>query len=426
VNIYAIDPRGLSAGGDELIETASVADAGRPLDASDPNFGNNSVTTRTDLGAMSLNRELEAAQDTLRSLSERTGGFATLNSNDFSTAFNRIVDENSSYYILGYYSSNEKRDGKYRAIDVRLANHPGLAVRARKGYLAPSGKTQASTVATDGAPEVSAVLRELLRSPVPVNGIAFSATAATFKGTPPNNTVVVSVEARAADLKLTPKEGKLAGNVAIALAIVDGDGKLRGSVAPTLALGLRPESYDQITKRGSIRVISQFALPPGRYQLRAAALAADARTNGAVQYDLEVPDFTKARVALSSVALASSWAPLSLTAADKHLDESLPEPTTQREFSPEEELTVYAEPYDNQPAPVHKVSVTSTVRSDAGQVVFNNVVERTSDDLKSARGVSTRIPLKSLPPGLYVLTIEARSELGNPEPASRLLQFRVR
>jgi VWFA-related protein len=426
VNIYAVDPRGLSAGGDELVETASLADAGRPLDASDPNFGNNSATSRTDLGAMSLNRELEAAQDTLRSLSERTGGFATLNSNDFSTAFNRIVDENSSYYILGYYSTNEKRDGKYRAIDVRLANRPGLVVRARKGYLAASGKTQTSAVATDGAPEVSAQLRELLRSPVPVNGIAFSATAATFMGTPPNNTVVVTVEARVTDLRLTPKEGKLAGNVAIALAVVDGPGKLRGSVAPTLALHLRPETYDQITKRGSIRVISQFALPPGRYQLRAAALAADAKNSGGVQYDLEVPDFSKARLSLSSVALVSSWANLSLSAADKHLDERLPEPTTQREFSSEEELTLYVEPYDNQRTPVHKVLITSTVRADDGHVVFKDVMERSNEDLKNARGVSTRIPLKALRPGLYVLTVEARSELDNLEPVSQLLQFQVR
>ena len=71
-------------------------------------------------------------------------------------------------------------------------------------------------------------------------------------------------------------------------------------------------------------------------------------------------------------------------------------------------------------------SVSSTIRSDAGQVVLTDVVERSSDDLKTARGVSTRIPLKALRPGLYVLTVETRSELGNAEPVSRLLQFRVR
>jgi hypothetical protein len=266
----------------------------------------------------------------------------------------------------------------------------------------------------------------LLRSPVPVSGIAFSATAATFRGTPPNNTVVVAVEASVTDLRLTSKDGKLAGNLAVALAVVDSDGKLRGSVAPTLALGLRPETYSQIVQKGSIGVVSQFALPPGRYQLRAAALAADAKNSGAVQYDLEVPDFSKARFSLSSAVLVSSWASLSIAAADKHLDETLPEPTTRREFSSEEELTVYVEPYDSQRTPAHRVSVTSTVRADDGRVVFKHVEERSNEELQAARGVSTRIPLKELGPGLYVLTVEARSELGNLEPVSQLLQFRIR
>jgi VWFA-related protein len=426
VNIYAVDPRGLSAAGDELIAAGSLADAGLPLNAADASFGNNSTTFRSDLGARSLNRELETAHDNLRMLSEETGGFATLNSNDFAAAFKRIVDENSSYYILGYYSNNEKRDGKYRSIDVRVVNRPGLVVHARKGYLAPHGKTQTSAVATDEAPDVSAQLRDLLRSPVPVRGMMLSATAATFKGTPPNETVVVTVEVSARDLRLTSKDGKFSGKLAVALVVVDGDGKLRASAAPTLALGLRAETYNQIVQGGNVRIVAQFALPPGRYQLRAAGLAAEAKASGDVQYDLEVPDFTKARVSLSSVALVSPRASRSPTVADNHLDERLPEPTALREFSSNDELALYVEAYDNQPAPAHKIDITSTVRASDGHVVFTNEQERSSEEIQPTRGVSTPIPLKALSPGLYVLTVEARSTLGNPSPVTQLLQFRIR
>ncbi len=299
VNIYAVDPRGLSAAGDELIEAGNLADSGIPLDTANPSFGNNSATFRSDLGSRSLNRELQTAQDNLRSLSEETGGFATLNSNDFTTAFNRIVDKNSSYYVLGYSSSNEKRDGKYRAIDVRLANHPGLVVRSRKGYLAPRGKTQTSALPADEAPDVSAQLREVLRSPVPVRGLTFSVTAATFRGGPPNNTVVVTVEVNAKDLGLIEKDGIFTGNLAVALVVVDADGRLRASAAPTLALRFRQETYSQLAQSGRFRIVAQFALTPGRYQLRAAALAAAGKNSGSVQYDLEVPDFTKTRLSLS-------------------------------------------------------------------------------------------------------------------------------
>ena len=59
-------------------------------------------------------------------------------------------------------------------------------------------------------------------------------------------------------------------------------------------------------------------------------------------------------------------------------------------------------------------------------MVFKDEVERSNQDLQSAPGVSTRIPLKAFGPGLYVLTVEARSELGNPDPVSQRLQFRIR
>ena len=426
VNIYAVDPRGLSAGGDDLIETASVADAGMPTNPSDTTIGNNSTTFRADLGTMSANRELEAARDNLRMLSEETGGFATLTSNDFTSAFKRIVDENSSYYVLGYYSTNERRDGKYREIDVRVPGRPGFVVRTRKGYLAPRGTPQSSTaVPVDSVPNLSKQLRDLLQSPVPVGGMTVSATAAAFKGSPPNDTVVVTVEAGAKDIGLAAKDGKFIANLAVALVVLDGDGKVRATVAPTLTLGLRPESYRQIAESGTIRIISQFALPPGRYQLR-AALAAAPNNSGCVQYDLEVPDFTKTRLSLSSVALTSQKASLSPAVVDKHVDDRLPEPTTLREFSSDDELGLYLEAYDNQSHPVHKVNVVSTIRDTDGRMVFSNEQQRSNVELQNTRSLSTQIPLKGLGPGLYVLTVEARSEIGDQERVSQLLQFRIR
>lgn len=73
----------------------------------------------------------------MRTLAENTDGLAVLNSNDLDRGFERIASDMSSYYLLGYYASNTKPDGRFREIAVRV-KQPGVAVRARKGYRAPT------------------------------------------------------------------------------------------------------------------------------------------------------------------------------------------------------------------------------------------------------------------------------------------------
>ena len=41
-------------------------------------------------------------------------------------------------------------------------------------------------------------------------------------------------------------------------------------------------------------------------------------------------------------------------------------------------------------------------------------------------GYSVRIPLTGWTPGLYVLSIDGRSRVGNSRPVSRVIQFRVK
>ena len=71
----------------------------------------------------------------LRTLAENTDGLAIVNSNDLDRGLRRIADDLTSYYLLGYYSSNAKLDGRFRQIRVRV-KRPGVSVRARRGYQA--------------------------------------------------------------------------------------------------------------------------------------------------------------------------------------------------------------------------------------------------------------------------------------------------
>jgi VWFA-related protein len=75
----------------------------------------------------------------LKWMAEDTGGFAILNHNDYQDGFKRIVEENSTYYVLGYQSTAKKRPNwDYREISVKVtrAGLGGARVQARKGYVA--------------------------------------------------------------------------------------------------------------------------------------------------------------------------------------------------------------------------------------------------------------------------------------------------
>ena len=99
--------------------------------------------TSTGIGIGSMYNELRLAQDSLRVLSDETGGFAVVNRNDFSTAYQRIVQDNSTYYVLAYYPP-DPRPGRLHKIDVRVTR-PGLTVRARKAYMTPKKTEPAKT-----------------------------------------------------------------------------------------------------------------------------------------------------------------------------------------------------------------------------------------------------------------------------------------
>jgi VWFA-related protein len=89
--------------------------------------------------------------ETLRTLAENTDGMAVVNSNDLDRGLRRIADDLSSYYLLGYYTTNTKLDGQYRRITVRV-RRPGVDVRARRGYRAARAEEVNASRAAAAAP----------------------------------------------------------------------------------------------------------------------------------------------------------------------------------------------------------------------------------------------------------------------------------
>jgi Ca-activated chloride channel family protein len=77
-----------------------------------------------------------AAERRLQDLTAHTGGavYTPIQANDLDAAFTQISADLAQQYILSYYPSDDRADGRFRIISVRVATRPNMRVRARRGY----------------------------------------------------------------------------------------------------------------------------------------------------------------------------------------------------------------------------------------------------------------------------------------------------
>ena len=411
VSIYAIDPRGLLSGTEELINVSGTLD--------DQGVGTGSI-----IG------EQRRAQDSLRVIAANTGGFAAVNRNDMNSAFDRIVAESSSYYMLGFHAANERRDGRFRKLEVRV-KRPGLRVRSRSGYYEGRGRAPSAQPQSKGPNALPPAIAGVLGSPIPVAGLPLRVFAAPFKGTAPNASLAITIEVDASRLEFVEKGGLFTEGLEIAIGALDADGKSFPGERHTAALSLKPDTHTRALERG-IRMLTQHSVPPGRYQLRIAAANIAGTVTGGVLYDIEVPDFYKLPLSMSGVAITSTVAGQVMTIkARDPLADYLPAPaTTTREFGRDQGLAVFAEFYENAGnSAAHQLEFTAELRAEGGRAVRETSEERSSTEVQGASGgygFSARFTLEDLEPGLYVLHVEGQSRIGNRPTVSRDIQIRIR
>jgi hypothetical protein len=247
--------------------------------------------------------------------------------------------------------------------------------------------------------------------------------AAPFKGVAPNASVLIGVEIAGRDLTLGANS-----KLELSYMAVDNKGKTHGAKTDALTMNLRPETRTRVESTG-FRILNRLELPPGRYQIRVASHDAGGAL-GSVIHDLEIPDYSKLPFSMSGVLLTSlSGASMVTARPDEQTRSVLPAPAiAQRTFPQNDEIALFTEIYDDGTAPSHKVDIVTAIRSDEGTIYFKNEEERDSKELQGARGgygYSARIPLTGLAPGPYVLSVEARSRLGNAAALSRQIRIYV-
>ena len=402
VSFYAIDPRGLGGLSDEMMEIQPVFD--------EPALG---------LTPQGLDSDLRLSQDSLRVLADETSGFAAVNTNDFTSAFSRIVKDNSAYYVLGYYPPGQRKDGKFHKLEVKVAR-AGVRVRARSGYSTPHVKP--ARPPTLAGHETPAALAQLINSPLPRAGLPMQMQATAFQGQGGKEKAVLTLEVAGSGFRFAERDGAFHDTLELAIVTVDQSGKTAGT-SQKVQLDLKPRSR-QLVEATGFRVLSALDIPPGRYQIRIAGRALNADTSGSVFYDLDVPEFGKQPLALSGLVLTSSFARLVPTAgAIPLLKDALPgPPTATRVFYAFDTLALFAEIYDGETTP-HTLDVVTSLVAGDGTAAYRSADERSTSarrgDAAGAPLVQTaQIPLKDVPPGIYTLRLAVRSRLGKKPPAA--------
>jgi VWFA-related protein len=242
--------------------------------------------------------EIDRASAGAEAVAGATGGAIFKNRNDVTRGLRRIVDEESAYYLLGFSSTNEARDGRYRRLEVKLVPAPGRGgweVRARRGYYAPGPRK----VAPDEAEEEA---RSTLLAPFDRAGVPLRLTAQVLEEKTPGKArcrLVGEIDVRA--LEPREKDGVPAVSLEILFATAmpaDGKWTPRGR---KIEMRLQPGVRERLEREWYV-VSEDVELPAGAYVSRFVVRDAVSGRIGSVTHRLEVPDLDKVRLATPVIA----------------------------------------------------------------------------------------------------------------------------
>jgi len=354
-------------------------------------------------------------QEALVSLAADTGGKAFLDNNDLTLGITQAQDDVRSYYILGFYSSNEKQDGKFRRIQIKLKNNLNAKLDYRSGYFRP--KTFAKFTSGDKENQ----LEEALMLGDPVIDLPLAVETNYFRLGKNNYFVPVALKIPGSSVSL----GKKDTGFDFIGQVRDSKGKLAASVRDEIKVKLGESSAEEVAKR-AIAYDTGFTLAPGSYRLKMLVRENQSGRMGTYEAPFTVPDLTARTGALrvSSVVYSSQRQPMAQSvgnagankkdlAADPLIQDGQKlVPNITRVFRKNQNLYVYMEVYD--PASAPQPSVAAVLTFYRGSVkAFETTPVRVSQlapKRNAALPVQFQVPLAKLLPGRYTCQVNLIDE----------------
>ena len=396
VSFWPIDARG-------LVASAPLGDATRGSPGG--------IGMYNGASAMAASANFSKSQDTLWTMAADTGGKALLDNNDLSAGVVKAQKSVSSYYILGYYPTNEALNGKFRRIKITLANSLNASVDYSQGYYA--GKVFAKFTAADKERQ----LEDALMLGDPITELTIAMEVDYFQLNRAEYFVPIVVKIPGSELALARKGGAERTLLDFITEVKDDFGTTIQNVRDKADIKLSDTTAAELAKR-RIQYDTGFTLLPGKYAVKFLARDAETGRIGTFQTKFVIPNLNKEdkRIPISSVVLSSQRVDLkeAIYNASKEKDKSeIANPLVQdgyklipsvtRVFSKAKDMYVYLQAYEPTAATVQPLVAFVTFYR--GQTkVFETpplpVSEGLSNKLKTVP-LKFSLSLSKLPPGRY-------------------------
>lgn len=393
VSFWPIDARGL------------VAQA--PLgDATKGSPGGVGMYSGASADAITVN--FKASQDTLWALATDTGGKALLDYNDLTKGIVQAEHSISSYYILGYYTSNTALDGKFRRIKISV-NGLAASLDYRQGYYA--GKVFGKFTAADKERQ----LEEALMLPDPITELTIAMEIDYFQLNRAEYFAPLIVKIPGRELALARRRGAEHTLIDFIGEIKDEYGTTITNVRDKVDVKLTNATAVELAKK-PIEYDTGFTLLPGKYTVKFLARDDETGRIGTYQTNFLIPNLNKEekRIAISSVVLSSQRLDLkqAIYSVKKNADETANPlvqdgqkliPSVTRVFSKSRDLYVYLQAYEQGAESTRPlIAFVSFYRAQAKAFETEplKVTEGLNNRLKTMP-IRFNIALNSLPPGKY-------------------------
>src|SRR4029453_8305831 len=182
----------------------------------------------------------QRSQDILFALAKDTGGKALVDYNDLSVGVQQAASAQASYYIIGFYSSHPDKDGKYRRIDVKLANGLQAELAFRPGYYADKEWAQQNRI------ERERQLEEALMLENPITDITIALELNYFQISRSEYFLPVSAKIPGSELELARRRGAKALTLDVLLEVKDSFGATQRNMRDRIEVSLTDANAERL------------------------------------------------------------------------------------------------------------------------------------------------------------------------------------